>query len=76
MPKKKTQPRKKKAKKKTTKKRSQKVNRLKYVEPEVLFELQKESGAPSKKKVICFNMECKLRRAGCYGYEACPGFKT
>lgn len=80
MPKKKTQRKKKKvpkkkAQKKKFKKRSQKVNRRKYVEPEVLFKSQKENKAESK-KVICFNMECKLRRAGCYGYEACPGFKV
>jgi hypothetical protein len=33
-------------------------------------------GATQDKKVICFNTECRLRRAGCYGYEACPGFKV
>jgi len=33
-------------------------------------------GAPGKGKTICSNVECKLRRAGCLGYEACPGFKA
>ena len=23
---------------------------------------------------ICINFKCKLRRAGCYGSEGCPGF--
>lgn len=64
MPKEKTQSVKKKAQKKTPKKRSQKVNSLKRM----------EADSVSGKKVICSNMECKLRRAGCYGYEACPGF--
>ncbi len=24
---------------------------------------------------ICFNTECRLRKAGCHGFEGCPGFK-
>jgi hypothetical protein len=32
-----------------------------------------ESGVP--RRTICSNAECKLRRAACYGHEACPGFK-
>lgn len=24
---------------------------------------------------ICFNTECRLRKAGCKGFEGCPGFK-
>ncbi|MDP2755519.1 MAG: hypothetical protein Q8P40_14175 [Nitrospirota bacterium] len=24
---------------------------------------------------ICTNVECKLRRAGCKGFEGCPGYK-
>jgi 16S rRNA (guanine527-N7)-methyltransferase len=30
--------------------------------------------APAAKDA-CVNRECKLRRAGCLGYEGCPGFK-
>jgi len=25
--------------------------------------------------VICTNVECKLRKAGCKGFEGCPGYK-
>ncbi|GAB4419082.1 MAG: 16S rRNA (guanine(527)-N(7))-methyltransferase RsmG [Thermodesulfovibrionales bacterium] len=25
---------------------------------------------------ICFNVECRLRKAGCRGFEGCPGFKV
>ncbi len=25
---------------------------------------------------ICFNTECRLRKAGCRGFEGCPGFKA
>lgn len=25
---------------------------------------------------ICFNIDCRLRKAGCKGFEGCPGFKT
>jgi hypothetical protein len=36
----------------------------------------KLSGGPDGgPRTICTNAECKLRRAGCYGHEACPGFK-
>lgn len=24
---------------------------------------------------ICINVECKLRKAGCKGFEGCPGYK-
>jgi hypothetical protein len=24
---------------------------------------------------ICTNVECKLRKAGCKGFEGCPGYK-
>lgn len=24
---------------------------------------------------ICINKDCKLRKAGCKGFEACPGYK-
>jgi hypothetical protein len=24
---------------------------------------------------ICTNKDCKLRKAGCKGFEACPGYK-
>ncbi len=54
------------------KNRSQKVNRAnKRSLPRYLPE-----GAMTSRKVICSNMECKLRRAGCYGYEGCPGYKS
>lgn len=26
--------------------------------------------------IICINAECRLRKAGCRGYEGCPGFKA
>lgn len=25
---------------------------------------------------ICFNLDCRLRKAGCKGFEGCPGFKA
>jgi hypothetical protein len=24
---------------------------------------------------ICINVECKLRKTGCRGFEGCPGYK-
>jgi hypothetical protein len=27
-----------------------------------------------KSDIICFNVSCKLRRAGCKGFEGCPGY--
>ncbi|MFN3478850.1 MAG: 16S rRNA (guanine(527)-N(7))-methyltransferase RsmG, partial [Thermodesulfovibrionales bacterium] len=30
----------------------------------------------SKDANICFNIDCRLRKAGCKGFEGCPGFKT
>ncbi len=35
-----------------------------------------DNGPGEGPKTICSNAECKLRRAGCYGYEACPGYKA
>jgi hypothetical protein len=29
--------------------------------------------APGK-KTICANRECRLRKAGCRGFEGCPGY--
>jgi hypothetical protein len=66
---------KKKTAKRAAKKRSQKVNRPQRAEMLATEEFKTESESTASKKVICFNMECRLRRAGCYGYEACPGFK-
>lgn len=31
---------------------------------------------PSKTPNICFNLDCRLRRAGCRGFEGCPGFRA
>jgi hypothetical protein len=86
MPKKKAQPKKKivkkkkapkkTAQKKIVKKRSQKVNSWPSPEMVASWEAEAEKKNAAPKKVVCFNMECKLRRAGCYGYEACPGFKV
>lgn len=28
------------------------------------------------KKIICNNKDCKIRKAGCYGSQSCPGFKS
>lgn len=47
-------------------------------------EAQKSSASSTIEKVnikqkntnICFNIECRLRKAGCKGFEGCPGFKT
>jgi hypothetical protein len=33
-------------------------------------EIQKE-----QKRSICLNADCRLRRAGCMGFEGCPGYK-
>jgi hypothetical protein len=34
------------------------------------------SKKPSKKITsICSNPNCKLRKGGCTGFEACPGYK-
>lgn len=30
----------------------------------------------SKDANICINLDCRLRRAGCKGFEGCPGFKA
>ncbi len=32
--------------------------------------------ARSKDTGICMNAECRLRKAGCKGFEGCPGFKA
>lgn len=29
-----------------------------------------------QKSTICVNAECRLRKAGCLGFEGCPGFKA
>jgi hypothetical protein len=28
-----------------------------------------------KNPIICSNADCKLRKQGCSGFEACPGYK-
>jgi hypothetical protein len=28
-----------------------------------------------QKRSICSNADCRLRRAGCMGFEGCPGYK-
>ncbi len=55
---------------------SQKVNRRARPEAEADTEAMAGKGPVTYRKVICVNFECKLRRAGCYGYEGCPGFKA
>ncbi len=32
--------------------------------------------AQSNSADVCVNAECRLRKAGCKGFEACPGFKS
>lgn len=38
---------------------------------------REEKKALSKKVhiTICTNVECRLRKAGCKGFEGCPGYK-
>lgn len=33
-------------------------------------------GTQSGETVLCVNRECRLRKAGCRGFEGCPGFKA
>lgn len=33
-------------------------------------------GLSQKYTNICFNLNCRLRRAGCRGFEGCPGFQA
>lgn len=42
--------------------------------------VSEQSPAPKRPKAhkggnVCFNTDCRLRKAGCRGFEACPGFK-
>jgi hypothetical protein len=32
--------------------------------------------ARTKSTDVCVNAECRLRKAGCKGFEGCPGFKA
>jgi 16S rRNA (guanine527-N7)-methyltransferase len=32
--------------------------------------------ATPQAKGICVNFECRLRKAGCFGFEGCPGYKA
>jgi len=36
---------------------------------------KKREAAKEKYITICTNVECKLRKAGCRGFEGCPGYK-
>jgi len=36
---------------------------------------KKREAAKEKYISICANVECKLRKAGCKGFEGCPGYK-
>ncbi|MFA5355088.1 MAG: hypothetical protein WC291_12735 [Thermodesulfovibrionales bacterium] len=36
---------------------------------------EKTRPAPAQDVSVCTNRECRLRKAGCKGFEACPGFK-
>lgn len=36
---------------------------------------KKRESAKVKYITICTNVECKLRKAGCTGFEGCPGYK-
>jgi len=42
-----------------------------------IFKKQKEKKKFTKKaySTICTNVECKLRKAMCRGFEGCPGYK-
>lgn len=46
------------------------VRKQKAVRPAV-----KKSPYGSLKEPTCANALCKLRKAGCSGFEGCPGFK-
>lgn len=35
----------------------------------------KQKTVKQKKTIICSNADCKLRKQGCSGFEACPGYK-
>ena len=37
---------------------------------------ESSGGAQSGETVVCVNRECRLRKAGCRGFEGCPGFKA
>lgn len=62
--------------KKAGKTRLRKVNRRARPKSEAYTEARAGKGPVIPTKVICVNFECKLRRAGCYGYEGCPGYKA
>jgi hypothetical protein len=36
---------------------------------------KKSKAAEEKHITICTNVECRLRKAGCTGFEGCPGYK-
>jgi len=37
---------------------------------------KREEKTPKEQHIsICTNKDCKLRKAGCKGFEACPGYK-
>jgi len=48
--------------------------------PEIGEVKTRKSGSPgegtSRGSCICINAECRLRKAGCRGFEGCPGFRA
>ncbi|MEW6115292.1 MAG: hypothetical protein AB1553_00115 [Nitrospirota bacterium] len=36
---------------------------------------KRHASVKEKHSCICTNKECKLRSAGCKGFEGCPGYK-
>jgi hypothetical protein len=48
-------------------KRKEKIKKKSLKKPETPFQR-----APLS---ICTNVECRLRKAGCTGFEGCPGYK-
>ncbi len=36
---------------------------------------KKREAVKEKYITICRNVECKLRKTGCRGFEGCPGYK-
>jgi len=50
---------------------------MKHEEKNRKLKKHKKTELPIQKSslTICTNVECKLRRAGCTGFEGCPGYK-
>jgi hypothetical protein len=49
----------------------------KHLTNQKILRKQKQGGKHLKEIciTICTNAECKLRKAGCMGFEGCPGYK-